>query len=83
LQAELVSEIKQAQKATDKARAKAKGEQATMDISQLYANLLSVNAKYMRSKIFHNRQHLTPIQISKAIPRKDPGDICASHLITA
>jgi hypothetical protein len=43
-----VSEIKQAQEAADKA--KAKGEQATVDMFQLYANLLSVNAKYAWKK---------------------------------
>jgi hypothetical protein len=42
LQADLISEIKQAQEATDKA--KAKREQAAMDVFQLYVNLLSVNA---------------------------------------
>jgi hypothetical protein len=44
LQADIVSEIKQAQEATDKA--KDMGEQAAADMIQLYANLLSVNAKY-------------------------------------
>ncbi len=49
LQAGLVSEIKQAQEATDKAQAK--GEQATMDMFQLYANLLPVK------KIHLNQDH--------------------------
>jgi hypothetical protein len=43
LQAELVSEIKQAQEVADKA--KAKGEQAAVDMFQLNVHLLSVNAK--------------------------------------
>jgi hypothetical protein len=43
LQTGIVSEIKQAQEATDKA--KAKGEQASTDMSQLYAKLLLVDAK--------------------------------------
>ncbi len=51
LQADIVSEIKQAQEATDKA--KDMGEQAAADMIQLYANLLSVNAKYGWNKIIH------------------------------
>jgi hypothetical protein len=43
LQVDIVSEIKQAQEAADKA--KAKGEQAAADMTQLYANLLLVDAK--------------------------------------
>jgi hypothetical protein len=43
LQAELVFEIKQAQEAADKA--KAKGEHVAADMFQLYANLLSVDVK--------------------------------------
>jgi hypothetical protein len=53
LQTDIVSEIKQAQEATDKA--KAKGEQAAVDMFQLYANLLSVNAKYSLNKIVHKQ----------------------------
>jgi hypothetical protein len=44
LQAEYLSEIKQAQDTTEIANANA--EQDTLDIIQLYVNLLSVNAKY-------------------------------------
>ncbi len=44
LQAEYMSDIKQAQEAADKANAK--GEQAAVVMFQLYANLLSINAKY-------------------------------------
>ncbi len=58
LQAENVSEIKQAQDAADKV--KAKGEQATMDLVQIYANLLSVNAKYMWNKIVHEQTASDP-----------------------
>jgi hypothetical protein len=79
LQVDLVSEIKQAQEAADKA--KSKREQATMDI-QHNANLLSADAKYAWNKIVHKQQHLTPTQTFKAVPRKDPGDFCASHLMT-
>ncbi len=44
LWAEYLFEIKQAQDATEKAKTKA--EQAVSDMFQLYANLLSINAKY-------------------------------------
>ncbi len=47
LQAELVSELKQAQEASDKAKA----NQAIADVFQLYAYLLSVNTKYIWNKI--------------------------------
>jgi hypothetical protein len=45
LQTGIMSEIKQAQEATDKA--KAKGKQAATDMFQLYANLLLVNSNYL------------------------------------
>ncbi len=61
----------------------AKGEQAATDMFQLYVNFLSVNTKYAWNKIIHKQTHLTPIQTSKAVPRKDPGGFCASHLMTA
>jgi hypothetical protein len=57
-----VSEIKQAHEAADKA--KAKGEQAATEMFQLYANLLSVNAKYTWNKIVHKHLQVTPIQTS-------------------
>jgi hypothetical protein len=44
-----VSEVKQAQEDTDKA--KAKEEQAAADMFQLYVNLLSVDAKYVWNRI--------------------------------
>jgi hypothetical protein len=53
LQAELLSEIKQAQAVADKT--KAKGEQAAADMFQLYTNLLSVNAKYVWNEIVHEQ----------------------------
>ncbi len=68
LQAELVSEIKKAQDDADKG--KAKGEQATMDGFQLYANLLSVNARYAWNKIVHKQTASDPFTDSKAVPRK-------------
>ncbi len=63
LQAEYVSEINQAQEAADMVKAKA--EQATKDMFQLYANLLSVNAKYTWNKIVHvqtTSDHYTDLQ---------------------
>jgi hypothetical protein len=48
-----MSKIKQAQEAADKA--KAKGEQAAADMFKLYANLLSVSAKYAWNKIVHEQ----------------------------
>jgi hypothetical protein len=44
LQAEYPSEIKQAQDPSEKAKAKV--EQADLDMFQLYANLLPIDAKY-------------------------------------
>jgi hypothetical protein len=52
-QADFVSKIKQAQKATDKA--KTKEEQAATDIFQLHANILSVNVNYVWNKIVHKQ----------------------------
>ncbi len=49
LRAEYLLEIKQAQDATEKAKAKA--EQAALDIFQFYTNLLSINAKFAWNKI--------------------------------
>jgi hypothetical protein len=46
---------------------------------QLYANLLSVNVKYMWNKIIHKRKPLTPTQTSKAVLRKNTGDFCTIH----
>jgi hypothetical protein len=49
LQAKYVSDVKQAKEAVEKAKAKA--ELAVMDMFQLYANLLSIDAKYTWNKI--------------------------------
>jgi hypothetical protein len=70
LQAELVSEIKQAQEATDKA--KAKGQQASGDMFQLYTNLLSVNAKYAWNKIIHERTASDPYTDLQGCSKKGP-----------
>jgi hypothetical protein len=55
LQADLVSKIIQAQEFADKAKAKARGEQAAACMFQLFTNFLSVNAKYVRNKIIHKQ----------------------------
>ncbi len=68
----LLAKIKQAQSNVDKA--KAKGEQAAMDMFQLYANTRGTRLSKSRPKV-------TPIQISKAVPKKYPGDFHASCLI--
>ncbi len=80
LWAEYIPGIKQAQDATEKAKAKA--EQAALDMFQLYANLLSIKAKYAWNKIVQEQWHLTPTRTYKAVPRKDPGDFCTSQLMT-
>jgi hypothetical protein len=49
LQADIQAKLKQTQEFTDKA--KAKGERAAADMLLLYANLLSVDAKYSWNKI--------------------------------
>jgi hypothetical protein len=81
LQAEHLSDVKQAQEATEKA--KAKGEQAAADMFQLFANLLSIDAKDAWNKIVHKQTASDPYTDLQAVPRKDPGDFCASHLMTA
>jgi hypothetical protein len=58
LQAEPMSDIKQAQEAADKA--KAKGEQAAADMFKLYTKLLSVHAKYAWNKIVHKQTASDP-----------------------
>ncbi len=53
LQAEYMSDIKQAQDTAEKV--KANGEQAAADMFQLYANLLPINTKYLWNKINHKQ----------------------------
>ncbi len=70
LQAELVSEIKQAQEAADKA--KARGEHAAADTIQLYMNLLSDNAKYTWNKIGHEQTASDPYADLQGCSKKGP-----------
>jgi hypothetical protein len=53
LQAEIKDELSSAQEAA--AEAKGKADQAANDMFQLYANLLSVDAKFARNKIVHEQ----------------------------
>jgi hypothetical protein len=53
LRAEIEAELSSAQKAM--AEAKGKADQAASDMSQLYANLLSVDAKFEWNKIVHEQ----------------------------
>ncbi len=52
---------------------------------QLYANLLPIDAKYAWNKIVHKQMAsdtYMDLWTYKAVPRKDPGDFCPSHLMT-
>jgi hypothetical protein len=89
VQAEYVSDIKQTQEAAE--NAKAKGEQAAaVDMLQLYANLLSINAKYAWNKIVHKRMASDPYMDLQGCSNKGPrGFLCKSsddcvmfHLLT-
>jgi hypothetical protein len=68
-----VSEIKQAQEAADKA--KAKGEQAAVNMFQLYMNLLSVNAKYAWNKIVHKETASDPSTDLQSCSKKGPREL--------
>jgi hypothetical protein len=70
LQAEYMSDIKQAQEATKKA--KAKGEQAAADMFQVYTNLLSIDAKYAWNKIVHKQRTSDPYTDLQGCSRKGP-----------
>jgi hypothetical protein len=70
LQADFNSEIKQAQEAAVKT--KAKGEQAFRDMFQLNANILSVNVEYPWIKIFHQQTANDPYTYLQDCPKKGP-----------
>jgi hypothetical protein len=70
LQAEFMSDIKQAKEAAEKA--KAKTVLAAMDIFQLYANLLSINAKYPWNKIVHEQTQSNPYTVLQGCFKKGP-----------
>ncbi len=88
LQAEYVSDIKQAQDAAEKAKAKA--EQAGLDMFQLYANLLSINTKYMWNNIVQEQMASDPYtdlqgcskKGSRGLSCKSCDDCMIFHLLT-
>jgi hypothetical protein len=53
-----VSDLEKAKEAPEKAKAKA--GLAAQDMFQLYANLLSIDAKYMWNKIVHKQTQSDP-----------------------
>jgi hypothetical protein len=69
-----VSDIKRANEATEKANTKA--ELAAVDMLQLYANLLSINAKYAWNKIIHEQTASDPYTNLQGCSTK-------GHLMTA
>ena len=58
LRAEIEAELSSAQEATTEAKNRA--EAAANDMFQLYANLLSIDAKYARNKIVHEQTASDP-----------------------
>jgi hypothetical protein len=83
-----MSEIKQAQEATEKVRANA--EQATSDMFQLYANLLSINTKYTWNKVIQVQTASDPYTDLQGCSKKGPrgflrksfDDCMMFHLLT-
>jgi hypothetical protein len=65
-----LSEVKQAQEATEKANAKVK--QAASIMFQLYASLLSNNAKYVWNKIVHKQTQSNPYTDVQGCSKKGP-----------
>jgi hypothetical protein len=73
-----VSEIKQAQEAAEKAKAKGE-QQAAADMFQLYANLLLIDAKYLWKKIVHKQTASDPYPYLQGCSKKGPhGFLCKS-----
>jgi hypothetical protein len=85
LQAEYVSAIEEAKEAAEKAKAKI--ELAAVDMFQLYANLLSINAKYTLNKVIHKQTQSDPYTDLQGCSRKGPSckslhDCMTYHLLT-
>jgi hypothetical protein len=77
LQAEYVSDIKQAQEVAEKAKAKA--EQAASNMLQLYVNLLSICAKYAWNKIVQEQTASGPYTDLQGCSKEGPrGFLCKS-----
>jgi hypothetical protein len=70
LQAETKTELKQALKAAEKATTLR--DKAAADMFQLYANLLSVNARYAWNKIVQEQTEADPYQDLQGLTRKGP-----------
>ncbi len=78
LQAEYVSDIMKAKEAAEKAKAKA--ELAAMDMFQLYANLVSLDAKYAWNKIVHDQTQSNPYTDLRGCSKKGPREYtCKSY----
>ena len=88
LQAKARAELKQALKAAEKATTL--HDKAAADMFQLYANLLSVDARYAWNKIVQEQTEADPYQDLQGLTRKGPrGMSCMSfedcvmlHLLT-
>jgi hypothetical protein len=84
-----MAELKQAVEAADKATAK--NEKVDEDMFQLYANLLSINTRYMWNKIVQDQTTADPYRDLQGLTKKGPrGLSCKSfddcvvfHLLTA
>jgi hypothetical protein len=77
-QADILSEITQAQEAADKANAKE--EQAAANMFQFYVNLLSVNAKYVWNKISHKQTASNPYTDLKGSSKRRPRSLSHKSL---
>jgi hypothetical protein len=65
-----MSNLKKAKETAEKAKAKAK--LAAQDMLQLYANLLSVDAKYTWNTIVHEQTQSNPYTDLQGISKKGP-----------
>jgi hypothetical protein len=68
--ADIKTELKQALE--DAAQAMTKRDKATEDMFQLYANLLSVNARYPWNKIVQEQTNADPYTDLQGLTRKGP-----------
>ncbi len=88
LRAVIKAELKQALEAAEEATTKC--DKATEDMFQLYANLLSVDARYAWNKIVQKQTNADPYTDLQGLTRKGPrGMLCKSfddcvmfHLLT-
>ena len=88
LRADIMNELKQAMEATEEATARR--DKAAEDMFKLYANLLSVNARYAWNKIVQEQTNANPNTDLQGLTKKEPrGFLCKSfedcvmfHLLT-